>query len=33
MPNLFLEPIVETDPNGQPTGQVTDPAAMESEPE
>ena len=27
MPNLFLDPIAETDPNGTPTGRVTDPAA------
>ncbi len=27
MPNLYLEPIVETDAAGQPTGKVTDPAA------
>lgn len=27
MPNLFLEPIAEKDPLGQPTGKVTDPAA------
>ncbi len=27
MPNLFLEPVVEVDAAGQPTGQVTDPAA------
>ncbi len=27
MPNLFLDPIAETDPSGKPTGRVTDPAA------
>lgn len=27
MPNLFLDPIVETDPDGKPTGRVTDPVA------
>jgi cytochrome c551/c552 len=27
MPNLFLDPIAETDANGSPTGHVTDPAA------
>jgi mono/diheme cytochrome c family protein len=27
MPNLFLDPIVETDGQGNPTGKVTDPAA------
>jgi cytochrome c551/c552 len=27
MPNLFLDPIAETDPAGKPTGRVTDPAA------
>jgi cytochrome c2 len=27
MPNLFLDPIAETDPTGAPTGRVTDPAA------
>jgi cytochrome c2 len=27
MPNLFLEPIAETDPAGTPSGRVTDPAA------
>jgi hypothetical protein len=27
MPNLFLEPIEEKDPQGKPTGKVTDPAA------
>jgi hypothetical protein len=27
MPNLFLDPIAETDSNGTPTGRVTDPAA------
>ncbi|MCC6494277.1 MAG: c-type cytochrome [Pirellulales bacterium] len=27
MPNLFLDPIVEKDAQGQPTGVVTDPAA------
>ncbi|HEY4235325.1 MAG TPA: PDZ domain-containing protein, partial [Lacipirellulaceae bacterium] len=27
MPNLFLDPIVEADANGNPTGRVTDPAA------
>lgn len=27
MPNVFLDPIAETDPAGNPTGRVTDPAA------
>lgn len=27
MPNLYLDPIAQTDANGQPTGVVTDPAA------
>jgi cytochrome c551/c552 len=27
MPNLFLDPIAETDANGTPTGHVSDPAA------
>jgi len=27
MPNVFLDPIAETDPSGNPTGKVTDPAA------
>ncbi len=27
MPDLYLNPIVETDPTGQPTGVVTDPVA------
>ena len=27
MPNLYLDPIVEVDANGEPTGKVTDPAA------
>lgn len=27
MPNVFLDPIVEKDPSGKPTGKVTDPAA------
>jgi cytochrome c551/c552 len=27
MPNLFLDPIVEKDPSGNPTGKVSDPAA------
>ncbi len=27
MPNVFLDPIAEIDPAGNPTGQVTDPAA------
>ena len=27
MPNLYLDPIVEKDAQGQPTGTVTDPAA------
>ena len=27
MPNLFLDPIAETDAAGKPTGHVTDPAA------
>jgi cytochrome c551/c552 len=27
MPNVFLEPIAETDATGKPTGQVSDPAA------
>ncbi|QDT00164.1 c-type cytochrome [Adhaeretor mobilis] len=27
MPNLYLEPIEVTDPQGEPTGEVTDPAA------
>ncbi|MEX0643552.1 MAG: hypothetical protein WD468_12675 [Pirellulales bacterium] len=27
MPNLFLDPIAEKDPAGNPTGKVTDPAA------
>src|SRR4029079_19110341 len=27
MPNLFLDPIAETDPLGNPTGKTTDPAA------
>jgi S1-C subfamily serine protease len=27
MPNVFLDPIVETDASGNPTGRVTDPAA------
>lgn len=27
MPNLFLDPITQTDPAGNPTGKVTDPAA------
>ena len=27
MPNLFLDPIAETDAQGKPTGPVTDPAA------
>ncbi len=27
MPNLYLDPIAETDAAGQPTGKVTDPAA------
>jgi cytochrome c551/c552 len=27
MPNVFLDPIVEHDPSGKPTGRVSDPAA------
>ena len=27
MPNVFLDPIAETDASGNPTGKVTDPAA------
>ena len=27
MPNVFLDPIAEKDPSGNPTGKVTDPAA------
>lgn len=27
MPDLYLDPIAETDPTGEPTGKITDPAA------